>query len=155
SGDLYLIPERLHMLALIKIDLGKYEEADQLFIEASDYADSMLANSPNSRVKAALVIAMSSIYSDHASLLLGHFKDQARTYTVVESARGRTLTDLLRSGLAGMGGDEDPNLEKEFSALRLKIASSRSATEIRSIRNDLFIRELGRWLPQGVAQPLV
>lgn len=50
---------------------------------------------------------------------------------------------------------QDPNLEKEFSALRLKIASSRSATEIRSIRNDLFIRELGRWLPQRVAQPLV
>ncbi len=154
SGDLYLVPERLHMLALLKMDLGKYEEADQLFIEASDYADSMLANSPNPRVKAGLVIAMSSIYSDHAGLLLGHFKDPARTYSVVESARGRTLTDLLRSGLTGLDG-ENPNLEKEFSALRLKIASSRSATEIRSIRNDLFIRELGRWLPQGVAQPLV
>ena len=119
SGDLYLVPERLHLLALVKIDMGKYEEADQLFVEASDYADSMLANSPNPRVKAGLVIAMSSIYSDHASLLLGHFKDPARAYTVVESARGRTLTDLLRSGLTGLEG-ENPNLEKEFSALRLE-----------------------------------
>ena len=153
SGDLYLVPERLHMLALLKMELGKYEEADRLFIEASDYADSMLANTPNPRVKAGLVIAMSSIYSDHAGLLLGHFKDPLRAYAVVESARGRTLTDLLRSGLAGLDG-QDPNLEKEFSALRLKIASSRSATEIRAIRNDLFIRELGRWLPQGVAEPL-
>jgi CHAT domain-containing protein/tetratricopeptide (TPR) repeat protein len=154
SGDIYLIPDRLHVLALVKMDRGKYDEAEQLFSEASDYVDSMLASSPNPRARAGLLASsVSSIYPDHAGLLLGHFKDPARAYAVVERARGRTLTDLLRSGHTGFGG-EDPNLEKEFSTLRLKIASSHSAVEIRKTRNDLFIRELGRWLPQGVAEPL-
>ena len=154
SGDIYLIPDRLHVLALVKMDRGKYDEAEQLFSEASDYVDSMLASSPNPRAKAGLLASSAgSIYPDHAGLLLAHFKDPARAYAVVERARGRTLTDLLRSGLNGFGG-QDPNLEKEFSALRLKIASSHSAAEIRKTRNDLFIRELGRWLPHGVAEPL-
>lgn len=153
SGDIYLIPDRLHALALIKVAKRKFEEADRFFVEASDYVDSMLASSPNSRAKAGLVIAMSNIFSDHASLLLGQLKDPTRAYSVVESARGRTLTDLLRSGSAGSAGG-DPNVEKEISALRLKIASARSAAEIRRIRNELFLREIRRWIPNPAAPSL-
>lgn len=143
SGDLYLIPDRLRTLALLKVDLGEYDEANQLLTEATDYVDAMLANSPNPRAKAGLVIAMSTIYSDHASLLLRHFKDPQKAYEVIERARGRTLTDQLRSSSLAVS---DPALEKEFTALRFKIASARSPAQIRQVRNDLFIRELGRWL---------
>lgn len=153
SGDLYLVPDRLRTLALLKIDLGEYEEANQLLAEATDYVDAMLANSPNPRVKAGLVIAMSAIYSDHARLLLSRFKDAEKAYEVIERARGRTLTDQLRSSSA-FSTVGSPALEKEFTALRLKIASARSPAQIRQIRNDLFIRQLGRWLPQDSTPPL-
>lgn len=104
-------------------------------------------------MKAGLVIAMSAIYSDHARVLLSRFKDAEKAYEVIERARGRTLTDQLRSGsVASTSGSQA--LEKEFTTLRLKIASARSPAQIRQIRNDLFIRELGRWLPQDSTQPL-
>jgi len=45
SGDLYLIPDRMRTLALLKMDLGEYGEANQLLTEATDYVDAMLANS--------------------------------------------------------------------------------------------------------------
>jgi tetratricopeptide (TPR) repeat protein len=144
TGDPYLIPDRLHTLAVIKAAKGKYQEADRLLTEASDYVDAMLASSPSPRVKASLVPAMGGIFSDHATLALERFKDPARAYLLVESPRGRTLSDLIRAGSSGQASG-DPELDRQLSALRLKIASAKSGAEIRQIRNEIFFRELSRW----------
>jgi CHAT domain-containing protein len=144
SGDIYLIPDRLHTLATIKAAKGKYEEADGLLTKASDYVDSMLASSPSLRVKSALVPAMGDIFSDHAALALECFKDPVKAYFLVERARSRTLSDLIRAG-SPTQAIADPELDRQLSALRLKIASAKSEADIRKIRDEMFFRELSRW----------
>ena len=108
----------------MKMDRGKYDEAEQLLAKPQ-IMGSMLASSPNPRARAGLLAALGSIYPDHVGLLLGTL-DPARP-TPSSKERGRTYRprEVRPTGSAAR-----PEPEKEFSTLRLKIASSHSAVEI-------------------------
>ena len=53
SGELYLIPGRLELLARLKVLRGKYAAADAIYSRAADFVEAMLAEVPNTTTKSS------------------------------------------------------------------------------------------------------
>ena len=152
SGEIYLIPKRLQSLAQLKVSRGKYNAAAALYRKASDFVDSMLAMVPNVATKSALIIAMSELYTEHFSLLADQLHDVAQAYNVLERARGRVTTDLLRNGSStNTNADQAREIDRQISRLRLQLLTAKTLAQVRRIRDRIFLVEQTRWLaPQTI-----
>lgn len=149
SGDAWAFPRRLQTLAELLITRGKYVEADQAFERAGDFIDGMIGNYSGVFEKTALIRASGDLYARHFALVAEKLKTPARAYSIVEQVRGRVLTDLLLSG--SVSSDQSKNNEQVLSAMRLKLMEAHSNTEIRRLREQIFIAEQARWAAPGVS----
>jgi CHAT domain-containing protein len=147
SGEIYLIPKRLQSLAQLKVKRGKYAAADALYSKAGDFMDAMLAMVPNVATKSALIIAMSELYTGHFSLIADHLHDPAQAYNVLERARGRITTDLLRNGSSSnLNLAQAREIDQQISRLRLQLLAVKAPAQVRQIRDRIFLVEQARWL---------
>ena len=65
---------------------------------AEDVTEGLLASVPSPQVDGSLVGALSNIYIGHFSLAATKLRDIKEAYEVLETARGRSIADALRSG---------------------------------------------------------
>ena len=145
SGDIYLLPLRLQALAQLQASQGKYREASETYDRASDILDSMIGNVTSAQAKIGLVTSMSAIYSEHFTLIADHSNDTAKAFSVLEHARGRVTTDLLMSGRPP-DSPKELEIEKQIARLNLDLTKAKSATQVRKIRDEIFLVEEARWL---------
>ena len=148
SGDTYLLPQRLRTLAELEIAQGKYRAADATYDRAEYFVDSMIGNVRAVDALTGLVTTMSEIYSEHFSLLADHLQNTTKAYAVLERARGRVLTGLLASG-GNHESDQDEEIDHRIGHLNLALAKAKSSTEVRHIRDEIFLAEQARWLVPG------
>ncbi len=145
SGDIYLLPLRLQALAQLQASQGKYREASETYDRASDILDSMIGNVTSAQAKIGLITSMSAIYSEHFTLIADHLNNTAKALSVLEHARGRVTTDLLMSGRPP-DSPKELEIEKQIARLNLELTRAKSATQVRNIRDEIFLVEEGRWL---------
>jgi tetratricopeptide (TPR) repeat protein len=148
SGIISELPNRLQMLAELRVSQGRYREAISLYEQAEDQVDSQLALTPMF-AKHLLLKSMSDIYRDLFALLAEHSPNTIAEYNTVERVRGRILADLLRSGPAA--DPEGATTDREINELRLRLANAMSATQLANTRDDIFFARHKRWLDTSTA----
>ena len=145
GGEIYELPKRLQYLAQLQTTVGKYQEADETYDRAADFVEAMVGNVSKVTTKGALITAMGEIFTEHFSLIADHLNNVSKAYNVLEQARGRATTDLLRAG-ATPTAEHDRDVERQISRLRLDLARAKSTADIRKIRDDMFLAEQRRWV---------
>lgn len=151
TGIVSDVPMQLRLLANLRAKQAQYADADALYKRAEDVIDSELALTPMSS-KQLLLKSTSDIYTDHFELSAEHLHDVNRDYAIVERVRGRMLADLLNTGSRSKILEDD-SAEQEVSALRLKLASARTAAEAAQARDDIFFARHKRWLMGETGSP--
>ncbi len=147
SGDLWAVPQRLDTLAELQVDRGRYEEADRTYDRAEAFLDSMIGNVSTALEKTAVITASSQIYSQHFALIANHFDNPRKAYYIIEQVRGRAEADLLAARPRPSPGAN--STERAVSKLRLRLMAARSIDEVRSLRDQIFMKEQARWVTAG------
>ncbi len=144
SGSIWSVPGRLQTLAEIKASEGDYAHANRIYDRAEAFIDASVGGASAVLDKTAFIKASSRLYSQHFCLIAQHFNNPAKALSIIEQVRGRITTDLLMAGSRTPVKAEID--ERAISALRLKLMTSRSTAEVRSIRNQIFMAEQARWV---------
>ncbi len=150
SGDLWSVPRQLQILAEIQVARGRYEEADRVYDRAEAFLDSLIGKASTVLEKTAVITASSQIYSQHFALAADRFNDSQKAYSIIEQARGRAEADLLAAGT--LVSPEAKTTEREVAQLRLKLMAARSTEDVRSLRDQIFIKEQARWIAPGASE---
>ena len=95
--DKYHLSEDLALMADLAAKAGRTRAADSLYRRAEDVTEGLLASMPSRQVEGSLIGALSNIYVGHFSLAATKLKNTNEAYEVLETARGRTIADALRS----------------------------------------------------------
>jgi tetratricopeptide (TPR) repeat protein len=149
SGDTWSVPRRLQAVALLDIKQGQYEEADRVFDRASAFVDALIGSHSSVLEKTALITASSELYSQHFALVADRFNDPSKAYSIIEQVRGRVTTDLLMAGAVAPAQAKKDQLA--ISELRLKLAAARSTSDVRQIRDQIFLVEQTRWVTPEIS----
>jgi CHAT domain-containing protein len=149
SGDVWAVPQRLQAVAELQIAHGRYAEADRIYDRAEAFVDSMIGRFSTVLEKTAVITASSQIYSQHFALIANQFNDPRKAYNIIEQVRGRAVADLLAAGLATPSGAK--TAERTISQLRLKLMAARSTDDVRSLRDQIFMKEQARWITPGAS----
>lgn len=128
---------------------GKYQEADRTFARASAFVDALIGKYSSVMEKTALITASSELYSQHFALVAERFNDPRKAYSIIEQVRGRVTTDLLSAGaVTPVQAKKD---QRAISQLRLRLARARSTSEVRQIRDEIFVVEQTRWITPEIS----
>jgi CHAT domain-containing protein len=104
----------------------------------------MLAKAPPA-AKTSLIVAMSDIYAGQFALAAGKLNRPSLGFEVVERARGRVATDLIRSGIRETP-EQAREVERQISALHLQLTRAKTRAEVRRLRDRIFLAEQSRWV---------
>lgn len=149
SGNVWAVPQRLLSVAEIMISRGNFTPANKVFERAEAFVDALIGKMTSVLEKTAVVKASSDIYAKHFSLVAGHFRNPEQAYSIIEQVRGRVSTDIL--SLGSVASEKAKQTERAISRLRLKLIAARSTSDVRSIRDELFLLEQSRWVSPGVS----
>ena len=144
SGDTWSVPRRLLTVAMLDTKEGNYDEADRVFDRASTFVDALIGDYSSVLEKTAVIKASGDLYSQHFALVADRFNDPAKAYSIIEQVRGRVTTDLLMAG--SVAPEQAKKDQRAISELRLKLAGARSTSEVRQIRDQIFLVEQARWI---------
>src|SRR5581483_4688913 len=122
--------------------------ADGVYDRAETFLDAMIGSVSTVMDKTAVITASSQIYAQHFALVAQRFDDPVKAYSIIEQVRGRVASDLLASGTVST--PEAKGVERAISQLRLKLMSTRSTNELRSLRDQILMVEQTRWVNSGV-----
>lgn len=147
SGNLWLVPEHLRILAGFQMAKGQYADADNSFERAEDFLDAIIGRASTRLEATSVITASSEIYAQHFALIADHLNDPEKAYKVIEQVRGRTAADLLASGVVTTASAKAT--ERAISQLRLKLMAARSNREVANLRDEIFMEEQSRWAVSG------
>ena len=105
--------------------------------------EGLLASVPSRQVEGSLIGALSNIYSGHFNLVATKLRDINKAYQVVETARGRSIADALRSEPA-QPVRADPITEaarKEVSRIQLALLHETNRDQRANLLERLFQAE--------------
>jgi CHAT domain-containing protein len=149
GGDMWSVPERLKTLAEVEVLQGRYADADDAYDRASAFIDSLIGNYSSVLAKTAVISASSEVYTEHFSLVTGHFHQLPKAYAIVEQVRGRILADLLMSG--SVRPSDATNTERTISQLRIKLMTPTPPRDVQRIRDQIFMAEQRRWVTPDIS----
>lgn len=141
-GDRLLVPRSLAQLAAVEESRGKYQTADQLFNEATDVVEAVLATTTTANAKSAVAGSMDTIFLGHFELAAMHMNSPGKAFMIIEGIRGRSIADSLRFTRVSRGPEPASltNTEKEISKLQLRLLRA-GARERKQLLTDLFSLE--------------
>jgi len=127
-GDSCNLPQRLKELATLKASRGDLLGANAVYDEITDLTEGMIASSNTEYAKASLIGALSDVFVNHFTLLADRLRDTQKAFQVLERARGRSISDRLRTGAPT---DEEAleakrPIYRELSALNRQLMQSAS-----------------------------
>lgn len=94
-GDEYHLPLHLAVLADLKAREGQVAKAHELYSQAADVTEGLVVNSANEEEKRGLIARMSEVYKGNF-VLSAHLGHTEEAFNIIETARGRSIADLLR-----------------------------------------------------------
>lgn len=131
-----------HVRAGILSDQGRIEEADRLYSSAIRSLNTLLAKFGSSHGRAFLISRMSDLYSDYFALCLLKLKDPAKAFLVIEQARGRGISDALRSRRTSILQDTDTSnhnpIELSLAKLQAQLWFSEEHETPRRLLGEIF-----------------
>src|SRR5271157_2050093 len=148
-GDRYYLPRDMEALAELKAQNGHLAEAHQLYRQAEDVIDGMLAYAPGPYSESSLVSAMSSVYLGDFALAAGQY-DTPTAFEILERVRGRTAADMLRNHT--QNAYESPSsraIETRISTLQVRLMRSESARERGELLDNILEGEEELWYNRG------
>ena len=86
------LPRLLAQLADLRTSQQRYTDARNLFEEASDILEGLFTKTSSPWVRSRLVGGMDEVFLARIRLEASHGNDVSRTFSVVEQARGRSLS---------------------------------------------------------------
>jgi CHAT domain-containing protein/TPR repeat protein len=92
----YDLPVFVAEKAEVQAALGSVQAADVSFQRATDLVEGLLVNAPSSQVKSGMIGALGQIYLGHFRLAWNRMHDGPYAFSIIESARGRSLLDSIR-----------------------------------------------------------
>ena len=92
----YDLPVFVAERAEVQAALGSVQAADASFQRATDLVEGLLVNAPSSQVKSGMIGALGQIYLGHFRLAWNRMHDGPYAFSIIESARGRSLLDSIR-----------------------------------------------------------
>ena len=149
SGDISVVPQRLHLLAELHRARGQYEQASDVYDQAEAFVDAMIGKASTVLEKTALIRSASDIYTNHFSLVADHFKDPAQAFGIVEQVRGRIAVEQLQSGIRPTA--DAKITERAIARLRLSLMKAKSTAEVKRLRDEIFLAEQARWVSPSVS----
>jgi CHAT domain-containing protein len=125
-GDSCNLPQRLKELATLKASRGDLIGANAVYDEITDLTEGMIASSNTEYAKASLIGALSDVFVNHFTLLADRLRDTKKAFQVLERARGRSISDRLRSGILpdGEALEAKRPIYRELSALNRQLMQS-------------------------------
>lgn len=142
-GDRYSVPHHLAVLAEIDASRSRLREADALYAEASDVIEGLLVNAPSLAAKRSMIATMSEVYIGHFKVAAGRTRNAADAFEILERARGRTASDLLRSRSAAepKAPARTTPIEKEISSLQVALIRAENPKQRQRLLDELFAAE--------------
>ena len=163
-GDRLLVPRSLAQLAAVEESRGKYQTADQLFNEATNVVEAVLATTTTANAKSAVAGSMDTIFLGHFELAAMHMNSPGKAFMIIEGIRGRSIADSLRFTRVNRAPEPASltSTEKEISKLQLQLLKAgtrerkRLLTDLLSLEQRTIEIEAGQdppWLRRAV-QPI-
>jgi CHAT domain-containing protein len=140
SGNRFLLPRRLAVLAELYAAQGKVAEADRTYQDAADVVEGNMIDAATSVVRARHIDGLNTLYASHVHLAVTR-RDAEMTYRIVERARGRAIADVLR---ALPDRSEEPSLRRSVhmrAISRLQIQLMTAQTQLERARLLEQLRE--------------
>ena len=142
-SDRFYLPRYLAREAEIQAKRGRIHEAEATYGEAEDLINGNLVNVNSVWNKSALIAAMNDVF-------LGHFRAEAQygrsprtAFRIVEEARGRPITDMLRARERSQNPPpaELSAGEREIAQLQIELQRTMGRRERQRILDRLFEAE--------------
>jgi len=141
-GDEYHLPLHLAVLADLKAREGEVAKAHELYNQAADVTESLLVNSANDEMKRGLIARMSDVYKGDFALT-AHLGHTAEAFRVIETARGRSIADLLRQPQTKQSvlSDTQKAAEADLNQVQRTLLVSSDSTERKQLMEKVFLDE--------------
>lgn len=153
-GDRYYVPRNLTVLAALKAQRGRIDEAGALYDQAEDVIEGMLISVDEPYWNSSVAAAMSQTYLQHFELVARN-GNVPEAFRVLERVRGRTLAWALenRKAFATSESDQTASLETNVAGLQARLMQTSSAAEREQLLDQLveFERRLGLAWTRGDA----
>jgi CHAT domain-containing protein/tetratricopeptide (TPR) repeat protein len=141
-ADEYHLPLHLAVLADLQAKEGNLVNAKALYGEAEEVTDNLLMKSPNQQVESSLIATMSDVYRGHFGLAarLGQTEE---AFKIVETARGRSMADLLRQPRSQQIklSQTGQAAEAEFSSLQQNLPETPDRSPRTKILENWFVAD--------------
>jgi len=141
-GDEYHLPLHLAVFADLQAKEGHLAKAHEFYGQAEDVTESLLINSPNEQVESSLIATMSDVYKGEFALS-ARSGQTAEGFRIVETARGRSIVDLLRQPRSReiKLSDTEKNASADFNLLQRNLMETSDRNERAKILDKLFVAE--------------
>ena len=143
AGSRFLLPDRLRRLADMHAEQGRVAKASRLYDQATDIIEGIMVNVPSRTAQAHLVGVKSQIYEGHFRLAADRLNDPAKAYDIIERARGRAATDVLRllPSDVPLNGPEADIRERTIARLQLRLMRAQAPAERQQLLDQLWEAE--------------
>jgi CHAT domain-containing protein len=138
--DKYHLPEDLALMAALAAKTGHAKQADALYTRAEDVTNGLVLSLPSREVESSLIATLSNVYLGHFTLAALTLKDTSRAFEILESARGRSIADQLRSGarIELPQNRITEGAERELSRLQVQLLHEISPAKRSELSQRLF-----------------
>ncbi len=141
--DKYHLPGHLALLAELEAKKAEFAKAEAFYERAADVVEGLLINVPSRQVESSLIATESQLYLGHFSLAATKLRNINKAYEVLETARGRSIADALRSE-PGRPVRTDPITEaarKEVNRIQLALLHETNRNQRANLLERLFEAE--------------
>lgn len=145
TGDPFDAIIHVHNQGAIRAGQGRFTEADRLYSQALGALNALLAKFTSAHARAFIVSRLSDLYADYFSLSLLKLKDPAKAFSILEQARGRSVSDSIRGRFADpfpANGNPIPNPyeehEKDLARLQVQLWRKKDPQQFRVILSEIF-----------------
>jgi CHAT domain-containing protein/tetratricopeptide (TPR) repeat protein len=141
--DKYHLPLHLALLAELAAKRGKIAEANRLYDQAADVVEGMLVSVPTREVESSLIAVESQLYLGHFNLAATKLHDVGRAFETLETARGRTIADALRSEPVRVNrSDPDTrSAQQRINRIQLSLLRETDRSKRQEMLEELFKAE--------------
>ncbi len=127
-------------MAHLAAKAGRAQTVDELYRRAEDVTEGLLVSVPSRRVESSLIATVSNIYLGHFRLAALQLKNIPQAFQILESARGRSIADQLRSGTPPRPSKDRVTeaAREELNRLQIELLHATSPEERSKLLERLF-----------------
>lgn len=140
ANDKYHLPEDLALMAALAAKAGHAKQAQRLYARAEDVTNGLLLTLPSRQVESSLIATLSNVYLGHFRLAALKLNNVSEAFKIIESARGRSIADQLRSSeqIELPKNQITEGAQRELNQLQIQLLHETSSDKRRALLQRLF-----------------